>query len=89
MERHISIAYTSLSFDQGNCSHLCPLECDANLFNIAKESDLDLEAEETCLWFNFGFLSNRFTEITQSVKTTRADGWSFGPVLGNKLYESL
>ena len=74
-------AKTLFTFDyKGNCSQLCPLECKSTSFEILKsEITTSYEGFTT----NFYFIDRKYTEISQTVKTTGADLISnTGGVLG-------
>ena len=74
-------AYTRLVFDYGgNCSRLCPLECGSTSFDL---STSEIAVENGFLTVCFYFFDRKYTEITQTVKTTGADLISnIGGVLG-------
>lgn len=74
--RNISrqFAYLSLRFNyQGNCSQLCPLECDSNLFELSEDIYHYIEENNNYLWFNIFYSQNKYTEISQAAETTVAD----------------
>lgn len=71
----------NLNFDyKGNCSDICPLECSSTSFELSKN---EVTSNVDSLWMNFFYLERRYTEISESVKTTGADLVSnTGGVLG-------
>ena len=72
------------SFDfQGNCSKHCPLECTSNIFETSESIFEHKNSSKNFVHLNFKYSHNRYTEITQSIKTTEADFVSnTGGVLG-------
>ena len=71
-------AYGSISFSyERNCSRFCPLECVTNIFEIT-ETKLTFLVNTTVhnvnpFEINFYLSANKYTELTQVVKTTEAD----------------
>jgi hypothetical protein len=79
-------AYWKINFNYtGNCSRFCPCECETTIFDIS-ETNLPLLVDSSVrsvYEVNFHFLNNKYTELTQVVKTTEADLISStGGVLG-------
>ena len=70
-----------LKFDYSeNCSHICPLECSSISFDDFQNEIID---QSGILQLNFFYSDLKYTEITQSVKTTQTDLISnTGGVLG-------
>ena len=76
-----------MPFDyQGNCSRHCPIECDSNFFEVSESVyffDKSIHESMDRLEVNLFYSSNRYTEISQSIKTTESDLVSnTGGVLG-------
>lgn len=72
----INNVYLSLSFNyKGNCSHLCPLECQTISFDSTEHSieNFTQGTDNSRLEMNFFFSKNKHTELTQAIKTTEAD----------------
>ncbi len=79
-------AYWKIDFNyEGNCSQYCPLRCDQVYFEIS-ETSLPLLSNTSVrdnFDINFHFVNNKYTEMTQVVKTTESDLVSnTGGVLG-------
>lgn len=78
-------AFIGISFDYpGNCSQLCPLECDQVTFETsANYFHYDENVNKGFLFMNFFYADKIYTEIIQSEKITSAD-WvaNNGGVLG-------
>lgn len=73
-----SVNYVNFDF-QGNCSHICPLECSSTTFDHSK---VELQNSGP-MRFSFFYSDRKYTEISQSIKTTEADLISnSGGVLG-------
>lgn len=71
--QNISIreVYSSLIFDySGNCSHLCPLECNSTSFDISKS---EITFPNGKLSMGFFYSERKYTEISQTIKTTSTD----------------
>lgn len=81
--RNISIpeAYRRLTFDfTGNCFEVCPLECSSTSFEAFKS---EFNVNDDSIDINFYFTDRKYTEISQTEKTTTADLISnTGGVLG-------
>ena len=73
--------YNTLDFDyKSYCSELCPLECESTYYKFSKN---EMRSDDELLYMNFYFTNNRYTEISQTIKTTEADLISnTGGVLG-------
>ena len=79
------LAYFELNyFDyKGNCSALCPLECSSATFEISQVEYSNVNIKDNYVWVNFYYNELKYTEISQTVKTTWADLVSnTGGVLG-------
>jgi hypothetical protein len=76
-------AFDGFGFDyRGNCSHLCPWECQSSIFEIFQHEEIWKDEKESLL-VNFFFSDLEYTKILQTVKTTSADLISnTGGVLG-------
>ena len=53
-----------------SCSDACPLECQTKSFDVNTNS---IRFYDSILQMNFFYLNNKYTELTQSVKTTETD----------------
>ena len=63
----------SLNFNYpGNCSHLCPLECETVTFETDVNT-FETDALNNTISINFFYSDNKYTEIVQSEKTSGAD----------------
>lgn len=75
--RNISLkdAYIGIRFSyEGNCSHLCPLECQINQFEVSENTFTYPQGSfVSSLEIIFYYSQNKYTEIVQSVKTTETD----------------
>ena len=57
-----------------DCSELCPLECDSNLFETVENVNIiDDGSSYSYLKVNFHYMDDRYTEMIQAVKITEAD----------------
>ena len=68
-------AKSGLFFDDQfeSCSQACPLECRTNGFEVSTDYlSLD-KGMENILAINFFYSSNKYTELSQTVKTTEID----------------
>lgn len=65
-----ALSHSRMAFN-GNCSHLCPLECQTRSFE-ATENSLNLSGHPN-LHMNFFYWNNRHTEMTQVAKTIEVD----------------
>ena len=69
-------AYWNIDFNyDSKCSALCPLECETKAFETS-ETKLTFLVNSTLkdlFEINFHLSSNKYTELTQVVKTTEAD----------------
>ena len=77
-------AYFTFSFDyKGNCSHLCPLECNSTSFAVNQAESESSENDRRITSINFYYSERKYTVISQTVKTEVADFVSSnGGVLG-------
>ena len=78
----IDSVYSDYKFSYENeCSGSCPSECTSSIFDL--DSNEIVYENASFLKVNFHFVDNKYTELTQIVKTTEADFISnTGGVLG-------
>lgn len=63
-------AYNSIRFDyHGNCSQLCPLEC--NQVTFESNENHDTLHDSHILTLQFIYSDNQYTEVKQDRKTTK------------------
>ena len=83
VSKNISKGHASfeLKFDfSSNCSHMCPFECSSTTFDVFQN---EIEYDNRSFYMNFFYSDLKYTEISQSEKTTQTDLISnTGGVLG-------
>lgn len=64
-------AYTSFNYIDSNCTLVCPLECVTNSFEVTQTTKI-LDGKQKLI-INVFYGSNKYTDVTQSVKTSITD----------------